>query len=113
MIYTSQACRRYDPKGESAIFRSKLRWMEQGKKPTMCFFTLEAKNIMQKTILKLKMSDIKTVIKDSKILQQLEYFYRDLYTSQFTGSEKLFDNSVQNIVLPQLSDGNKNMLDGE
>ena len=68
---------------------------------------------MQKNIVKLKMSDIKTVIKDSKILKQVEYCYRDLYTSQFTGSEELFDNFVENIVLPQLSDGNKNTPEGE
>ena len=68
---------------------------------------------MQKTIVELKISDSKTVIKDGEILQQIEDFYRDLYTSQFSGSEELFDNFVGNVVLPQLSEVDKNMLEGE
>ena len=103
----------YDKKGEGAIFRSKLRWTEQGEKPTKYFFNLEAKHFMQKTIVELKISDNKTVIKDGEILQQIEDFYRDLYTSQFSGSEELFDNFVGNVVLPQLSEVDKNMLEGE
>ena len=73
----------YDKKGEGTIFKSKLRWTEQGEKPTKYF------------------------------LQQIEDFYRDLYTSQFSSSEKLFDNSVGNVVLPQLSEVDKNMLERE
>ena len=73
----------YDKKEEGAIFRSKLRWTEQGEKPTKYFFNLEAKNFMQKTIVELKISDNKTVIKDGEVLQQIEDFYRHLYTSQF------------------------------
>ena len=103
----------YDKKGEGAIFRSSLRWTEQGEKPTKYFFNLEAKNFMQKTIVELKISDNKTVIKDGEILQQIQDFYRDLYTSQFSGSEELFDNFVGNVVLPQLSEVDKNILEGE
>ena len=38
----------YDKKGKGAIFRSKLRWVEQGEKPTKYFFNLEAKNFAPK-----------------------------------------------------------------
>ena len=47
------------------------------------------------------------------ILQQIENFYRDLYTSQFSGSEELFENFVENVVLPQLSEVDKNYPEGE
>ena len=103
----------YDKKGEGAISRSKLRWTEQGEKPTKYFFNLEAKNFTKKAIVELKISDNKTVIKDGEILRQIEDFYRDLYTSQFSGSEELFDNFVGNVVLPQLSEVDKNTLEGE
>jgi len=43
----------------------------------------------------------------------MENFYPDLYTSQLSGSEELFDNFVENVVLPQLSEVDKNMLEGE
>ena len=103
----------YDQKGEGAIFRSKLRWTEHGKKPTKYFFNLEAKNFTQKTIVELKISENKTVINDGEILKQIENFYRDLYTSQFSGSEELFDSFVENVALPQLSEVDKNTLEGE
>ena len=41
----------YEKRGEGAMFRSKLRWTEQGKKPTRYFFNMEAKSFNQKTIL--------------------------------------------------------------
>ena len=103
----------YDKKGEGAIFRSKLRWTEQGEKPTKYFFNLEAKNFTLKTIVELKVSENKTVIEDDEILKQIENFYRDLYTSQFSGSQGKFDNFVENVVLPQLSEVDRNILEGE
>ena len=46
-------------------------------------------------------------------LQHIENFYRDLYTSQFSGSEELFENFVENVVLPQLSEVDKNYPEGK
>ena len=37
----------YELKGKEAIFRSKVKWIEQGEKPTKYFFNLE-KNTMQR-----------------------------------------------------------------
>ena len=34
----------YKSKGKEAIFRSKVKWIEQGEKPTKYFFNLEKKN---------------------------------------------------------------------
>ena len=87
--------------------------MEQGEKPTKYFFNLEAKNFVQKTIVELKIAENKTVVQDAEILKQIENFYRDLFTSQFSSSGELFDNFVENVVLPQLSEVDKNKLEGE
>ena len=103
----------HDKKGEGAMFRSKLRWTEQGEKPTKYFFNLAAKNFTLKTIVELKVSENKTVIKADEILKQIENFYRDLYTSQFSGSQGKFDNFVENVVLPQLSEVDRNTLEGQ
>ena len=48
-----------------------------------------------------------------KYLKLIENFYRDLYRR--SGSEELFDNFVENreVVLPQLSEDDKNKLEGE
>jgi len=34
----------YEKRDEAAMSRSKLRWTEQGEKPTRYFFNMEAKN---------------------------------------------------------------------
>ena len=35
----------YEAKGKGAILRSKVRWVEQGEKPTKYFFILEKKKL--------------------------------------------------------------------
>ena len=39
----------YEQKGRGAIFRSKVRWIEKGEKPTKYFFNLEKKNYEKKS----------------------------------------------------------------
>lgn len=77
------------------------------------FFNLEAKNFVQKTIVELKIAENKTVVQDAEILKQIENFYRGLFTFQFSSSGQLFDNFVENVVLPELSEVDKNKLEGE
>ena len=103
----------YNKKGEGAIFRSKLRWSEQGEKPTKYFFNLEAKNFTQKTIIELKVSENKTVTNDKEILKLIEEFFADLFSSEYSGSDDLFENFIENINLPQLSEEDKSALEGE
>ena len=45
----------YESKGKEAIFRSKVKWTEQGEKPTKYFFNLEKKNYVTKTLLQIKL----------------------------------------------------------
>jgi len=87
--------------------------MEQGEKPTKYFFDLKAKTFTQKIIVELKISENKTVINNGEILKQSENFYGDLYTSQYSGSEELFESFVANVVLAHLSEVDKNTLEGE
>ncbi|KAL9969998.1 hypothetical protein ACROYT_G022296 [Oculina patagonica] len=76
-------------------------------------FNLEARNFMQKTIVELRVSDSQTVVNDSEILKRIEEFYENLYSSEYAGSQGLFDNFIENIDLPQLSEEDKNALEGE
>ena len=41
----------YELKGKEAIFRSKVKWIDQGRKPIKYFFNLEKKNYVTKTFL--------------------------------------------------------------
>ena len=38
----------YSTKGKEAMFRSKVKWVEQGEKPTKDFFNLEKRNYEKK-----------------------------------------------------------------
>ena len=38
----------YSTKGKKAMFRSKVKWVEQGEKPTKYFFNLEKRNSEKK-----------------------------------------------------------------
>ena len=38
----------YSTKGKEAMFRSKVKWVEQGEKPTKYFFNLEKRNYEKK-----------------------------------------------------------------
>ena len=42
--------RLYETKGKGAIFRSKVRWVELGEKPTKYFLNMEKKNYNKKVI---------------------------------------------------------------
>ena len=44
----------YEAKGKGTIFRSKVRWVEQGEKPTKYFFNLEKRNFNRKVITEIK-----------------------------------------------------------
>ena len=39
-----------EAKGKGAIFRSKIRWIEKGEKPTRYFFNLEKRNYHKKIV---------------------------------------------------------------
>ena len=45
--------------------------------------------------------------------KQIEAFYGDLCTSQFSCFLEVLDNFVESVVLPQLSEVDKNTLEGK
>ena len=103
----------YEKRGEGAMFRSKLRWTEQGEKPTRYFFNMEAKNVNQKTITELETSEGIKITDPKQILQETEHFYQVLYQSEYAGSHELFADFVHSLQLPKLSDDDKENLEGE
>ena len=77
----------YENKGRKAMFRAKCRWVEQGECPTKYFFNLEKRNYNKKTIRELRQEDESTTTNDKQILDQIEAYFRDLYTSGKTFSQ--------------------------
>ena len=96
-----ELCLSYENRAKGSIVRSKTRWIEQGEKPTKYFFNLEKRNYNHKTIKELKHPDGKSVTKEEEILEEIEIFYKELYTSiisvenaQFTSFTKNLEDSV-------------------
>ena len=72
----------YENKGREAIFRSNVKWFEQGEKPTKYFFNLEKMNYEKKLIREVKLKDGEKITDQKQIEKELENFYSNMYTSK-------------------------------
>ena len=104
----------YENKGKSSIIRSKTRWIEHGEKPTKHFFNLEKRNYNRKVIKSLKQSDEQTILDEAKILEEIEAYYKYLYTSPLdTAGSDLFDDFITNLDITKLENEVRDELEGE
>jgi len=102
----------YTKKGNATIFRSKCRWVEKGECPTKYFFNLERRNYNKKTISQLWMED-ETIIKSkTQVLDAIENYFNDLYTSASNATQEEYGSFVQELHLPKLSDEERHELEG-
>ena len=74
----------YESKGKEAIFRSKVKWIEQGEKPTKYFFSLEKKNYVTKTLLQIKLDNGEITSDMKKINKQIDVYFSETYKSKLT-----------------------------
>ena len=105
--------RLYEIKGKGAIFRSKVRWVELGEKPTKYFFNMEKKNYNKKVISELKRSDGKIFVYDQDIITDIQTFYENLYSSNIDHSSNAFIDFGRDLQFAKLPDEEKSNLDGE
>ena len=102
----------YTRKGNAAIFRSKCRWVENGERPTFYFFNLERRNYNKKTISELRMED-KTIIKnETQVLDAIENYFNNLYTSACSARQEEYDSFIQELRLAKFSDEERDELEG-
>ena len=73
----------HETRGKEAMFRSKVKWFEQGEKPTKYFFNLEKTNYEKKLIREVKLENGETVTDEVQVKKEIEAFYQSLYTSKF------------------------------
>ena len=102
----------YEEKGKQAIFRAKCRWVENGERPTKYFFNLEKRNYKKKTISELRLQDDSTTNNGNVILDQIETYFKNLYTSDYTYSNEEWDSFTLNLKIPKLSDEDRDNLEG-
>ena len=83
MLYTQSKQELEDKlfeRARGAIFRSKVKWYEEGEKNTKYFFSLEKARYNSKTCYKLIKEDGQEVTNQSEILQEQFNFYQNLYS---------------------------------
>jgi len=73
---------------------------------------VEKRNYNKKTIRELRLEDESTTINDKQILDQIENYFRDLYTSVKTFSQDESDEFTQHLQIPKLSDEDRDSLEG-
>ena len=96
----------YEKRAEGAIFRSKVRWIQEGEKPTKYFFNMERKNFNRKIISELTVADGGLTVNENQN-EDFHEFTNDinqqlpkLSTEQCNGIEgKLGLQEVQNTTL--------------
>ena len=91
------------------MFRSKVRWIEDGEKPTKYFFNTEKRNYERKVITKLKVNGGEIITDFRRVNQEIEEFYKTLLSTKEEpgdddNSDKLFQDFVKNLNFPKLSD---------
>ena len=102
----------YEAKGKGAIFRSKVRWVEQGEKPTKYFFNLEKRNFNRKVITEIKREDGKILVEEDEIMKEIESFYENLYASHDEGNNGAFNDFVRDLQTVKLTDEEREDLEG-
>ena len=102
----------YEAKGKGAILRSKVRWAEQGEKPTKYFFNLEKRHFNRKVITEIKREDGKTLVEEYEILKEIESFYGKLYASQDVDNNKAFNDFTCDLQTARLTDEEREELEG-
>ena len=67
---------------QGVLVRSRMKWAEEGEKPTKYFCSLESRNYINKTILNITKDNGITLNKQDEILKEVENFYKKLYSCQ-------------------------------
>ena len=98
------------------IIRSRVKWAEEGEKPTKYFCNLESRNYINKTISRIEKDNGQTIKKQEDILNEVKQFYENLYKNHDVNENQ--DNEIISILdhiqqNPKLSFESRNELEGE
>ena len=76
------------------------------------FLILKKVIITKKTIRELRTQDDSITRNETAILEQIENYYRNLFTSELTFSEAAYDTFTRNVEIPKLSEDVQETLEG-
>ena len=88
-----------EKEAKGAFIRSKAEWCDKGEKCSKFFLNLEAKRQVKNVIEKLKGHDGNVVSKDSDILNEISFFYENLFKAEKIETTRI-TNYLDNVLLP-------------
>ena len=94
-------------KAQGAIFRSKVRWYNEGEKNSKYFFALERSKSGAKNVSVLIDKNNREITKPKEILEEMGTFYQNLYSSDST--VKFTEINEHNVMI---NEEEKNSLEG-
>ena len=99
---------------KGAQIRAKLNWINEGERPTKFFLNIEKQNYNKKHIKRILKPGGDTISGPSNILNELELFYMNLYTSIRTPRHIIpnFDETLANIETDKLTELEKLECEG-
>jgi hypothetical protein len=99
-----------------SIFRSKIKWSEDGERNTKFFLSLEKRNYTNKCITQIQSND-KTFTKQKDILNEGKQYFNNLYKETLNENSFSYKNSVDSFLqdnnLKSLSEVDKKMCEQE
>ena len=96
-------------KTEGIIIRSRVKWIQEGEKPSQYFCSLENRNFVDRSMSFLVNNDGSVISSQTDILKEVQYFYENLYSEQDVRNVNLFRN-IKNA--NKLTQEESELLDG-
>ena len=95
-----------------ALIRSKVRWIEEGEKPTKYFCNLESRHFISKRMSSLIGNCGQEITEANEILSEVKDFYERLYSSREESIEEVDLEERLHADTPKLSTDKAQQLDG-
>ena len=95
------------------MLRARVQWIEDGEKPTIYFCSLEKRNFINKTLMKIINDKGEEITQQQDILNEITMFYSNLYSSQDDLLEDVkLDNLLKDYQITKLTNEDREMIEG-
>ena len=98
---------------QGIMIRVKIKWAEEGEKPTRYFCSLESRNFVNKTIPKVQQENGNVITSQEEILKEVQHFYSNLYATLNSKTDINDQDILNNLQHPVLTDIESSSLEGE
>jgi hypothetical protein len=102
--------RKHKFKGQ--CLRSRLKWIEDGEKPSKYFLSMESRNYVNKQIPRIVKDDCSIITSQYEILNETKLFYENLYKKRNIIETENLSKRLNLCNFPKLNDEESNSLEG-